>query len=161
MPSYSLLQRYLLLVTVHTADREPVFRDPLFAEDAVQCLYRIRCFNPFFLHAFVVMPDHCKILLDLRRGSISNIVHAFQAAVEFEIGRKVWDIGFELKVVEPSIALVDQIQRSPVTAGLCDFPEEYEWSSANCRWDITELPVTASSRPAEFRSTQRETARYL
>lgn len=132
---HPLLQRYLLLVTVRTVDKEPVFQDPGYAEETVKCLYRIKCFNPFILHAFVVMPDHCKILLDLRRGSISTIIHAFQAAVDFEIVRPVWDIGFELKVVEPSASLVDEIHRSPVTLGLCDFPEEYEWSSANCRWD--------------------------
>lgn len=127
-----------MLITTNTVKRMPVFSDPACAREAVESLYRVQCFQPFFLFGFVIMPDHCHFLLTIpERSSISRVMHAYKRAVSFEIGRPIWQSRFHLKVVKDISAVLSYIHLNPCRKNLCDIPEHYPWSSASGRWDVS------------------------
>jgi len=105
-------------------------------------MYRIQYWNPFFLFAFVIMPDHCHILLSIpENGSISQLMQMYKRAVSFEVGTPVWQPRFHLEIVQSCHRVLQYIHLNPVRKQLCKTPEEYPWSSASGRWDVCDLPV--------------------
>jgi REP element-mobilizing transposase RayT len=136
-----LKNQCLMFVTTNTKDKKPVFRDAACARIAVESLYRVQWFNPFFLYAFVVMPDHCHFLLHVPSGkSIATIMHAYKRAVNFEIGKQIWQSRFHLKIVSPGDKLIEYIHLNPVRKYLSESAKSYPWSSASGRWDVLEFP---------------------
>ena len=130
-----------MLITSVTADREPVFANSAYAREAVESLYRIQTFRPFFLFGFVIMPDHCHLVLNVPEGgSISKIMYVYKRAVSFEIGRPVWQTRFHLKAIRSVQAAVRYVHLNPVVADLCSDPRSYPWSSASGRWDVSDIP---------------------
>jgi REP element-mobilizing transposase RayT len=130
-----------MFITTCTADREPVFANPAYAREAVHSLYRVQCFNPFFLYAFVIMPDHCHFLLQVpEHGSISKIMYAYKRAVCFEVGRAIWQSRFHIRFIQQPEKIMEYIHLNPVRRGLCIEPNHYKWSSASGRWDLSQLP---------------------
>ncbi len=131
-----------IFVTTNTRDREPVFYDQACDREVVESLYRVQSFHPFFLYAFVIMPDHCHFLLTVpESGSISRIMYAFKRSVSFEIGRPIWQSRFYAKIVIDDIdRVIRYIHMNPVKKDLCDQPSDYPWSSASGRWDVSDVP---------------------
>ncbi|MFH0770306.1 MAG: hypothetical protein V1926_02915 [Candidatus Peregrinibacteria bacterium] len=161
MTAVSPLPTRLLLITLRTMDAIPVFRNPACAKQAVESLYRIQCFNPFFLFAFVILPAEAHILLRCPEGSFTRrIVQAYYRSVHFELGWTVWEQNFAWREVEDEQDALHFIHVSPVRKGLCGFPREYPWSSASGRWDISVLPIRAFPEPpAPVRATTLSSAR--
>jgi REP element-mobilizing transposase RayT len=97
-----------------------LFKDPVFAREAVECLYRIQMFNPFFLFGFVVMPDHCHFLLHVpEHGSISYIMQMYKRAVSFNVGMgSIWQTRFHLRVPDNAAEALKYIHLNPIRAGL-------------------------------------------
>lgn len=130
-----------MFITTNIKDGKPVFTDPACARIAVETLYSIQNYYPFFLYGFVIMPNHIHLLLRIPEGgSISKTIGAYKRAVTFNIGRgPIWQKRFYLKKPESALPVLRYIHRNPVKAGLCALPGEYPWSSASGRWDIAEL----------------------
>jgi putative transposase len=132
----------LMFVTTNTAKRKPYFAKAAYARQAIESLYRVQMFNPFFLYAFVVMPDHCHLLMHVPEfGSISKIVSAWKRSVAFEVGHPLWQTRFHLKSIDAPDRLIDYIHLNPVRGKLCVAPDEYPWSSASGRWDVHQLEL--------------------
>jgi putative transposase len=130
----------LMFVTTNAHRRRRVFADPACARQAVESLYRVQCFRPFLLHGFVVMPDHCHFLLWVpEKGSVSAILHAYKRAVAFEVGESIWQSRFHLRIIRNAERVLRYIHENPVKAALCRSSEEYPWSSASGRWDVSAL----------------------
>lgn len=126
-----------MLITIVTKDREPFFKDGAFASIAIETLYSIQHFYPFFLYGFIFMPDHCHILLFVSEGgSISKIMNVYKRAVTFNIGRSIWQPRFHIKYVENLEAARSYIHLNPVRAHLCEAQNTYPWSSASGKWDL-------------------------
>lgn len=139
---HAIQNQALVLITTNTAQRKPIFASGPCARQAIESLYRIQMFNPFFLYAFVVMPDHCHLLLYVPEfGSISKIMVAWKRAVSFEIGKPIWQTRFHMKKIDGAGRVIDYIHHNPVRRRLCEAPDEYPWSSASGRWDITSLEL--------------------
>ena len=132
----------LMLVTTVTANRLPLFRESANALEAVECLYRVQGLRPFFLYAFVVMPDHIHLLVEVPPpATISRIMNSYKSSIASGLGfRKIWQPRFHIREVNNRQAAVDYIHCNPCKKGLCLMPEEYLWSSASGKWDVSDLP---------------------
>jgi putative transposase len=131
----------LMFVTTNTRARTPLFAHAPYANEAVETLYRVREQLPFLLHGFVIMPDHCHILLRVPApASVSTIIGTFKSGVSFNIGNgPIWQRRFHLRLPDDAMRVLAYIHRNPVRAGLVQIAEDYPWSSASGRWDVTAL----------------------
>ncbi|MEI6167664.1 MAG: transposase [bacterium] len=92
------------------------------------------------LFAFVVMPDHIHWLFAIpEAGSLSERVKVTFNWSSVQINRAcsrhgpLWQDGFYdhlLREDEPIAGLIDYIEANPVRKCLCEFPGDWEWSSA-------------------------------
>jgi len=131
----------LMFVTTNLKDDLNLFIDPAAARIAVETLYNKQELRPFYIYGFVVMPNHCHFLLRVPEdGSISKIMNVYKRGVSFALGRgSIWQPRFHMKIPNDFRKVLYYIHWNPVEAGLCNKPEEYPWSSASGKWDITEL----------------------
>ncbi len=132
----------LMLITTVTLDRRPVFNDPVLAREAVELLYRIQSFRPFFLYGFVIMPDHCHFLLKvLPPFTVSRLMNAYKSGLTFDTGiPKLWQPRFHMRMVERNVgSVMEYIHMNPVRKNLAVRPEDYPWSSACGKWDVSEF----------------------
>lgn len=133
----------MMFITTNTAKRAPVFSNPAYAREVIDTLYRVQQLHPFFLFAFVVMPDHFHLLLKVPApGKISTIMNVFKSGVSHSIGAgSIWQTRFHLKIVEKSRPVITYIHQNPVVAGLVNSEEKYPWSSASGKWDLASLDI--------------------
>ena len=131
-----------VLVTTNTQDRRRIFSHPAFAREACEALYRVQEIHPFFLYAFVIMPDHCHILMNVSEDiGLSKVMRVYKSAVAHAIGiGPIWQSRFDAKHIPDLIRAKQYIHHNPVKAGLCEIAEEYPWSSASGKWEISDLP---------------------
>ena len=132
-----------MLVTTVTRFREPFFLHQPFAREAVETLYRTQALYPFLLYAFVIMPDHCHFLVHVPApGTIARIMNAYKSGLTFDTGiPKMWQRRYHLRLVRDIGAARRYIHANPVRGGLTETAEEYPWSSASGKWDVTDINV--------------------
>ncbi len=125
-----------LLITLHTQNHAPVFAEAACAREAVESLFRIRVWNPFVLHGFVIMPSHCTFLVGLPANiSLPTLVERYKEAVTFNLDRQtLWSNDVAIAVPEDVNRALKAIHQEPVRAGFCLVTEHYAWSSAHERW---------------------------
>lgn len=133
----------MMFITTNTQSRIPVFEEDACARIAVETLYSIQHFYPYFLYSFVIMPDHCHLLLNVPEGgSVSKVIGIYKRAVTFNIGRgPIWQSRFHLLVPKNIDTAIKYIHQNPVKAGLCEQAQNYQWSSASGRWGLAELDI--------------------
>ncbi|TSC59229.1 MAG: putative transposase [Candidatus Peregrinibacteria bacterium Greene0416_19] len=131
----------VMFVTTNVARRLPLFADPACAREAVETLYRVQAMYPFFLFGFVIMPDHCHLLLKVPPpAEISSIIGSYKRAVSHNLVRgPIWQPRFHMKIPGDCYAALRYIHLNSVRAKLTENPEEYLWSSASGRWDVQSL----------------------
>lgn len=131
-----------MLVTTVTLNRKPIFKEFAYALEAVECLYRVQGLHAFFLHAFVIMPDHIHLLMFVPSPNrVSRIMNSYKASLKAGIGlHKLWQPRFHIREINNAAAAVEYIHWNPCKAGLCLLPEEYSWSSASGKWDVSDFP---------------------
>ena len=131
----------VMFVTTNIKCRHRLFEDAHYAREAIDALYRVQNLYSFFLFGFVIMPDHVHILLRVMAPSgISDVVRAYKRAVSHAIGiGPIWQPRFYMKIPDNVWATLNYIHQNPIRAGLCEKPEDYSWSSAPGKWDITEM----------------------
>ncbi len=128
-------------VTTVTRNRYPFFADPTVAREAVETLYRVQSTHPFFLYAFVVMPDHIHLLVHIPfPQKISAILGTFKSGLTFNAGiPRLWQPRYHLRISRNPWRTKEYIHNNPVRARLSPTPDLYPWSSASGRWDISAL----------------------
>lgn len=138
---HPIQQDRLMLITTNVHHRTLIFKDAACARIAVDTLYSIQNLYAFFLFAFVIMPDHCHLLLRIPEGgSISKTIGVYKRAVAFNLGRgPIWQSRFHAMIPHDPWRALHYVHWNPVRAGLCTEPEQYPWSSACGRWDVQEL----------------------
>ncbi len=129
----------MFFVTTNTKNRVPVFADDAYAREAIEVLYRVQELRPFFIHGFVIMPDHCHLLLFVdEHGSIATIINRYKMGVAHSVGLgPIWQPRFHMRIVKNASAALHYIHQNPVEAGFVTTPEQYPWSSASGKWDVT------------------------
>lgn len=130
-----------MLITTVTKDRKQIFKHSPYAHEAIEALYRTQHLRPFFLHGFVIMPNHCHFLMFVPApGSISSIMNCYKTGVSAGIGIGViWQRRFHIRLIDNGIEALRYIHMNPVRAGLCDIPSDYPWSSASGKWDVSDI----------------------
>ena len=129
-----------MLITTITHNRIPYFKNDALAREAVEQIYRVQERRPFFLYGFVIMPDHVHVLLNAPEPeTVSNILRLYKMGLSFQSGiSPLWQRRFDARFARNICGAQEYINMNPVRAGLCNHPEEYPWSSACGKWDITE-----------------------
>src|ERR1035437_4751733 len=99
--------------------------------------------HPFFLYAFVVMPDHLHLLVKVPAPyTISKLVGTFKSSVALNIRvGSLWQERFHLRIAHHPHAARTYIHMNPVLARLVTHPDLYPWSSASGRWDVSPIEI--------------------
>ena len=137
------IQNYVLMfVTTNTKNRRPIFDNPAYAAEAIDRLYRMQNLHPFFLFGFVIMPDHCHFLLNIPAPyTMSQFMNSYKTGMTFDLGiGSFWQPRYDLRTPDDGWAALRYIYENPVKAGLAFAPEEYRWSSASGKYDVSILP---------------------
>lgn len=131
----------LMFVTTNTKNRKKVFAHAPFAREAIDRLYRVQYLYPFTLFGFVIMPDHIHLLLHVPApNSISRVMHIYKLGLTYDVGiGAFWQKRFDLRMPEHGYAALRYIHNNPVKASLSKTIQEYPWSSASGRYDVTNL----------------------
>lgn len=116
----------------------------------IDVLYDYRSRQKYFLHDFVVMPNHFHVLITVGPDlSIERAVQFIKGGFAFRAGKEigfvapVWERGLsEVRVSHPKAAarIREYIIENPVLAGLAFRAVKYEYSSAHPAFELDELP---------------------
>jgi putative transposase len=129
------------MVTTVTADRFPVFTDPVYAQIVMDAVLHGRAAGWWKVIAFVVMPDHLHIIMIPAGKNISQCVKAIKGYSARLINalrqhrEALWQPGFFDYVLDSEdevFTRIAYIEGNPVRKGLAAHPEEYPFSSALC-----------------------------
>ena len=131
-----------------TRKATPWFRDSALAEEAVTCIRAIPERYPATVHAYVVMPDHIHILLELGDASLLSVAFGkCKEAIAKRCNRRLrrngdlWEDGFhdrrlrlERLSLDRQAELLEQaaayIEGNPVRRGLVESSADWSYSSA-------------------------------
>jgi putative transposase len=133
----------LMFITTNTHDRATYFLDEDIARISIEMLYDVKKRHPFYLHSFVVMPDHWHMLLCVPPpGLISVIMNQWKSLTVKNTNEvKIWQKRFYIQLVDDPYLVINYIHQNPVKAGLCNIAKDYKWSSASDNWPIDDLPI--------------------
>jgi putative transposase len=108
----------------------------------VAALEQTRCRFSFRVYGFVVMPEHVHLLVsEPDRALLANAIQSLKIAVakrsaaarEFDGKRApLWYKRYydrNIRTYSDFLEKLRYIHRNPVKRGLCDHPEQWEWSS--------------------------------
>ena len=139
----------------------PIFQTARAAELFLDVLQSYRCQHKFFLHGFVVMPDHFHVILTPAEGvTLERPVQylkggfSFRAKKELGIQREIWQPKYHdrrIRDAEECAALLRYLEDNPVKRRLTETPSEFPFSSANPRFIGTSA---LDEFPEQFRSLQ-------
>ena len=130
-----------MLITIVTADRKNYFEDHAYAREAIETLYRVQQYHPFFLYGFVIMPDHVHFLMLVTApGTISRIMNVYKSGVSFNTGiHSLWQRRFYISMAKNPRGALHYIHANPVKKGMVRQPRDYPWSSASGEWPVSAL----------------------
>jgi putative transposase len=123
------------------ADLNRMFADPAIAQEVFHAMKHYH--ERQWIHAFawVVMPDHVHWLLQLRVGTLQNLMRMFKTWSSSRVRKmmhepppRVWQPGYHDRRVrehEDLDAYSEYIIGNPVRAGLCNEPREYPYLCAS------------------------------
>jgi putative transposase len=132
-------------ITASTFQKQSLFQSDRMAQLFIEVLLNYRRQGKYFLHEFVVMPDHFHLLitpvetleraLQLIKGNFS-----FRARKELGFGGEIWQTSFydrRVRDMEEYLSFRKYIHLNPVKRGLA---EEYPYSSAQPEFVMDDLP---------------------
>jgi putative transposase len=135
------------MITSATWERRSLFRNERWAHLLIDTLHHYR--GPaYFLHEFVIMPDHFHILLTPKTSlekAAQFIKGGFSYRAKKELGSnmEVWQKGFSdhrIRDAGDYLQHVDYIRQNPVRKKLCDCAEGYPYSSAATFVELDAVP---------------------
>lgn len=132
-----------MFITTNVRERRKIFLDPAYAREAIDVLYRVQELHPFLLYGFVIMPDHCHLLLKVPApNTISKVMDRWKMGVSHSLSiGSIWQRRFNLKIPDTLSPVLQYIHANPIKAGIVLDSSLYPWSSASGKWDVTPLPM--------------------
>ena len=137
-------------VTSSIAGKRNLLRSARCANLFIEVLYHYRSERKYFLHSFVVMPDHFHVVITMGHEiTIERAVQFIKGGFAFRAGRAfglkppVWQRGFsEARIYDPEhlSRVREYIARNPAKLGLAHGVRDYPYSSACGRFELDELP---------------------
>ncbi len=123
------------LVTTVTLERTPIFLDFQRARCAILELRRCDALDLSRTLAFVLMPDHLHWLVELRDGSLCDLVQRFKSVsakninvMEASPGRRLWQAGFHdhaLRDEDDLHSMARYVVANPLRAGIVRAVRDY------------------------------------
>jgi REP-associated tyrosine transposase len=135
------------MITSGTWSRRSLFQRECWAKLLIDTLYHYRG-TAYFLHEFVVMPDHIHILLT-PKTSLERAVQfikggfSYQAKKEFGSNMEIWQKGFSdhrVRDVADYRQHIFYIRQNPVRKHLSERAEGYPYSSASAGIELDPIP---------------------
>ena len=161
-------------VTSVTYNREPIFKSEKACKALVSVFEEVRIRFPYKLIAYVIMPDHFHVLVNLKDGDISkwllrvrgNSAKRILAALDETFLQKLtldspqkrnhkyalWQKDPPIVDIYSNKFLVQKtgyIHANPVRAGLIDHPAKWQWSSYHAHFphETGEVAIEIDHRP--------------
>jgi len=143
-----------------------VFRVAEVAEILIRKLLEYQSKGNYFLHEFVLMPDHLHLLLtptesttlekamQLIKGGSSHEIHRVRSS-----NSQIWQSGFhESRVIDSSdyTNKRDYIYFNPVVAKLVERPRDWPYSSASGNYRLDPIPQELKPKIAAPENVGRE-----
>jgi putative transposase len=148
LPSVCAAQTYF--VTSDTWQRRLYFHNGPLADLLIETIYRYREQKRFLLHSFVIMSDHVHLVItpDIEstlERAVQLIKGGFSYRVKKERGSNidVWQRGFTDRRIRNSgecCGVIEYIHQNPVKARLVARAEDFQFSSANPKFEVDPLP---------------------
>ncbi len=126
----------VFFITTVTAQRLPNFRRYTTARLLIDTLAYYRDEQKFFLHEFVIMPDHIHLLLTPANAiSLERAMQFIKGGFSYRLKNRgsVWQASFtnhRIRDFEDYEHHREYIRMNPIRARLAERPEEYPYSSA-------------------------------
>jgi putative transposase len=123
-------------ITTQTHDRRRLFQVTSTAELLLETLQHYRREGHYKLHAFVIMPDHIHLLLTPTDITIERSIQLIKGGFSHRLESKlpIWQRGFtdcRMRDRDDFLTHRSYIHDNPVRAHLCQQPEDYPYSSAH------------------------------
>ena len=131
------LRARVYLLTSVTARRRLLFEHPPAARIVADSLQHFH--DRGYVHGFawVVMPDHIHWLVQLRTGTIENLMRRMKAWTGYRVRKvvepsppRVWQAGYHDRCVRPHEPLkgyIEYLVANPVRWGLVQHPKDYPY----------------------------------
>ena len=143
-------------VTTDTWERRKVFLKSTAAELVGAKLFEFRDKGRYYVHAYVVMPEHFHVLLTPgMTTSLERAIGLIKGGSSFEIGKAlrmrfpVWHEGFtehEIRDEQDYETHVRYIQSNPVKAGLVREAKDYPYCSLNGKYRLDPWPMASGAK---------------
>lgn len=129
----------LFHITARGNDKRNIFLNfPIDCRRYLQNLQKCQKKLPFILYAFVLMPNHLHLLIEVKKHSIDKIMQVLQTGYTMYFNIKYKHVGhlfqgryksFLIDKESYLLEVIRYIHLNPVRAGLVKNPSEYPWSS--------------------------------
>jgi putative transposase len=149
-PSRRVASNRTFFVTSSTWGKQALLQSDRAARLLIDVLYHYRKEGRFFLHEFVIMPDHFHLLITVSAEmTVEKAVQFIKGGFAFRAGRElgfhapVWQKGFsEVRATsaEGLSGIRVYIQSNPVKRFLAQSPADYPYSSAHPGFELDTLP---------------------
>jgi len=123
-------------VTFCCYHRSPMFGDGVSRRVFESALERVRRNFRLRVYGYVVMPEHIHLLLsEPARATLADALKSLKQGVSRRLisdARHFWQkryYDFNIRNYPQFVEKLRYIHRNPVQRGLCERPEEWEWSS--------------------------------
>ena len=144
----SVVGEQTYFITSGADDRERYFVHNKYAELFIDTLYGYRNEKRYWIHCFVVMPEHFHLLITPLEITIERAMGVLKGGYSFRVKRElnrnfeVWQPGFtdrRVRVGEYE-RFKTYIEQNPVKAGLAKRAEDYPYGSACGRFELDPPP---------------------
>jgi len=136
-------------VTTQTWGRRSLFQVDELARLFIETLYNYRTKGNYFLHEFVVMPNHVHLIVTPNAITLERTMQLIKGGYSHSLrlnGRptlEVWQPGYtdhRIRDAEDWTQHVEYIHLNPVRAHLCRSTEEFKYSSASGLYQLDPIP---------------------
>jgi putative transposase len=141
-------------ITSSTFQKQSLFQSERMANLFIDVLLTYRLQQKYFLHEFVIMPDHFHLLItptvsiqraiQLIKGGFS-----YRAKKESIFAGEIWEPSFydrRVRDIQEYLAYQKYIRENPVKKGIAAEPALYPYCSANPRFTLDEIPQRLKPR---------------
>jgi putative transposase len=153
--------QHTYFVTAGTADKRPLLQSERSANLLIAVLYHHQ--GKYLLHQFVIMPDHFHLLITPATITLERSLQLIKGGFSFrfkkEIGGsgEIWQNSFYDRRVRDATEygrFCNYIHQNPVKKGIAITAAAYDFSSANPKFDLDEVPQ--GLKPLSFGASQSQ-----
>jgi putative transposase len=145
-------------ITSITAQRRTIFQKDSTANLFIEVLLHYRAQRKYFLHEFVVIPDHFHVLITpFPQISLERAVQFIKGGFSYRLKSRfpIWQPSFtnhRIRDEDDFQSHVDYIRMNPVRARLVQCPEDYRFSSASGLYPLDPVPPGLKPNPETIRT---------